>query len=199
MPEAKDLVHVALDESRILILGAQILLGFQYRAAFESAFGKFPVVSQQLAILGLGLWLVTITFLMLPVSYHHLVGHGEARIELNTVATAVTAWALLPFAASIGIGLFIVTDREGASSIAVNNDRLIIPSHIWDQSKATQSLGSLSISASGAYARWAAMQDIQARTDQPKAKWRYQAPLVGYVLLANAGAFALALSARKKP
>lgn len=31
-------VKIALDETRILILGAQILLGFQLRAVFQDAF-----------------------------------------------------------------------------------------------------------------------------------------------------------------
>jgi undecaprenyl-diphosphatase len=43
------------------------------------------------------------------------------------------------------------------------------------------------------------MQDIQTTANQRKANWRYRAPLLGYVLLANVGALALALSARKKP
>ncbi len=43
------------------------------------------------------------------------------------------------------------------------------------------------------------MQDIQARADQTKTDSRYRVPLLGYLLLINAGSLALALSARKKP
>jgi hypothetical protein len=35
----------ALNESRILILGAQVLLGFQFRSAFEPGFSELPRLS----------------------------------------------------------------------------------------------------------------------------------------------------------
>lgn len=40
MARLKDKVQNALDEARLLILGTQVLLGFQYRAAFERGFDK---------------------------------------------------------------------------------------------------------------------------------------------------------------
>ena len=35
-------VKIALDETRMLILGAQILLGFQFRGAFSDGFDQLP-------------------------------------------------------------------------------------------------------------------------------------------------------------
>ena len=39
-------VKIALDETRILVLGAQILIGFQLRAAYEKLFDQLPAGSR---------------------------------------------------------------------------------------------------------------------------------------------------------
>jgi hypothetical protein len=36
-------VKIALDETRMLILGVQILVGFQFRIVFEDAFDRLPL------------------------------------------------------------------------------------------------------------------------------------------------------------
>jgi hypothetical protein len=37
-------VKIALDETRILILGAQILLGFQFRGVFSDGYEQLPTM-----------------------------------------------------------------------------------------------------------------------------------------------------------
>jgi len=46
MTRLKDKIKLTLDESRMLVLGAQILLGFQFRSVFEAAFDRLPRSSQ---------------------------------------------------------------------------------------------------------------------------------------------------------
>jgi len=46
MAKLNQKIKTALDESRMLILGTQIFLGFQYRAIFEKTFEKLPPTSQ---------------------------------------------------------------------------------------------------------------------------------------------------------
>jgi hypothetical protein len=67
MAELKDKIKIALDESRMLVLGTQILLGFQFRSAFEPAFEQLPKSSQYLKMFGLMILLVAITLIMAPV------------------------------------------------------------------------------------------------------------------------------------
>ena len=43
-------VKVALDETRMLILGAQILLGFQFRGVFGDGYDQLPADSRYLSI-----------------------------------------------------------------------------------------------------------------------------------------------------
>ena len=48
MAALTDKVQNALDESRILILGAQVFIGFQFRSVLETGFATLPVASQYL-------------------------------------------------------------------------------------------------------------------------------------------------------
>jgi len=45
MAELKDKVQKVLSENRTLVLGAQILLGFQYQAVFRPKFEDLPPLS----------------------------------------------------------------------------------------------------------------------------------------------------------
>src|SRR5438270_1638175 len=77
-------VKNALDEARILVLGTQVLLGFQYRAFFEPSFAKLPRCQQSLNLVGLALLLVVIALVMLPAARHRIVERGRDTPELHT-------------------------------------------------------------------------------------------------------------------
>ncbi|MFL5311070.1 MAG: DUF6328 family protein [Myxococcales bacterium] len=99
-------VKNALDEARILVLGVQVLLGFQYRAFFEPAFDKLPRFNQCLKLAGLGLLLGVIGLILLPASRHRLVERGEDTSALHRFTLNVVGLALLPFAAALGLDLY---------------------------------------------------------------------------------------------
>jgi len=101
----------ALNESRILILGAQFLLGFQFRSAFEPGFSELPRLSQGLTMAGLGLLLIALALLISPAAYHRIVERGEDSKWLYRFSSTVMNWALLPFAFSLAIDFYVVTER----------------------------------------------------------------------------------------
>ena len=111
MLKLKDKIKVVLDEGRMLILGAQVLLGFQYRSVFEAGFDKLPASSQLLKLMGLCLMLLAIMLLMSPGAFHRIVADGEDREEVHSFATSVMDWALLPFALSLGIDVYVATQK----------------------------------------------------------------------------------------
>src|SRR5882762_470973 len=65
----KDKVQNALDETRMLILGAQVLLGFQFQAALQPAFERLPAFAQYLTVAGLGLMIVAVGLLISPGAF----------------------------------------------------------------------------------------------------------------------------------
>jgi hypothetical protein len=99
-------VKNALDEARILVLGTQVLLGFQYRAFFEPAFDRLPRMNQDLELVGLVLLLGVMGLLLVPAARHRLVERGEDTPALHRFTMKVMGAALVPFAAALGLDLF---------------------------------------------------------------------------------------------
>src|SRR5919108_6025908 len=70
-------VKNALDEARILVLGTQVLLGFQYRAFFEKGYDKLPPADRWCELAALVALLATVGALFLPASRHRIVEQGN--------------------------------------------------------------------------------------------------------------------------
>jgi hypothetical protein len=107
MAQLKDKVKTTLDEGRILVIGAQVLLGFQFRATLEPGFEKLSEHAKYMKLGGLGLLLIAVALLIWPCAYHQIVEDGEDTHELNRFATAVMGVALLPFALALGVDFFV--------------------------------------------------------------------------------------------
>lgn len=111
LAQLKDKIKTALDESRMLILGAQVLLGFQYRSVFESGFDKLPQSSQYLKLCGLGLMLVAVGLIMSPGAYHRIVEEGEDHEDVHRFTSNIMGLALMPFALGFSIDLYVATEK----------------------------------------------------------------------------------------
>jgi hypothetical protein len=111
MAKINDKVKNALDEARMLVLGAQVLVGFQFRSIFEKGFEALPLPSQLLKLCGLGLLLVAVGLIISPSAYHRLVERGEDTQEIHRYTSKLMSWALLPFALGLGIDLFVATQK----------------------------------------------------------------------------------------
>src|SRR5947199_7513522 len=109
MAQLKDKIQNALDEGRMLVLGSQVLLGFQYRSAFEPGFEKLPVSSQYLKLIALGLMLFALGLLLAPGAHHRIVEEGEDTHRLHRFSSRVMGYALLPFAIALGLDLYVAS------------------------------------------------------------------------------------------
>jgi len=107
----KDKIKLTLDESRMLILGAQILLGFHFRAAFEAAFDRLPRSSQLLKLSALLILLTAIALIMAPGSYHRIVRAGSDAEDVQQFATTVMDVALIPFLVAFAMDIYVTTGR----------------------------------------------------------------------------------------
>lgn len=111
MARLKDKVQNALDEARLLILGTQVLLGIEYRAAFERGFAKLPDRSQYLNLAGLCLLLIALALLIWPGAFHRIVARGEDTESVHQFTTAVTEWALIPFGIGLSLNVFVAAEK----------------------------------------------------------------------------------------
>jgi hypothetical protein len=107
----KDRVQDALDENRMLVLGVQVLIGFDYRAAFEKGFELLPRAAQLLKLTSLSVLLVTFALLITPGADHRLCERGEDTPAFHRFASTFASLALFPFAAAMGIDLAIACCR----------------------------------------------------------------------------------------
>jgi hypothetical protein len=112
-----DKVKDALDEVRMLILGTQILFGFQFNAVFREGFDKLPRSSQLLDGVALVLMLTVVVLLLFPPAWHRIVEEGKDSERLLRLVTRIGCGALLPFAAALGIDLYVLL-REVVGPVA---------------------------------------------------------------------------------
>lgn len=126
-------VKTALDETRILILGAQILLGFQLRGAFSDAYEQLPAYARHLDGLALGLMVIAVGLLIAPGPYHRIVEGGEDSGAFHGVVTGLADLALLPFALALGLDVFLPAERVfgGAGAIAAGGLAALIALALW--------------------------------------------------------------------
>jgi amino acid permease len=119
MAKLKDKVQNTLDEARMLVLGAQVLLGFQSRAVFEPGFERLARHAQYFDLGALGLMLVGVALLMTPAAYHQIVEAGEDSKDLERFASNTMTLALIPFALGLGINLFIIVEKLNGTAYGI--------------------------------------------------------------------------------
>jgi hypothetical protein len=104
-------VKNALDESRILVLGSQVLLGFQYRAFFEKGYDKLGSAERALEIVALFALLLTVGTLFLPAARHRLVEHGVDTGAFHRFTMSVMRFVLFPFAIGLSFDLAVAGNQ----------------------------------------------------------------------------------------
>ncbi|HYZ22963.1 MAG TPA: DUF6328 family protein [Rhodopila sp.] len=104
-------VKTALDETRTLILGAQILLGFQFQSAFRPRFQELPAHGMVSLGCALGLLLATVGLLIAPSAFHRIAERGASTGRTQVVAGRCAEVALLPFAAALGLDLSVALEQ----------------------------------------------------------------------------------------
>ena len=107
MTQLKDKIQNALDESRMLILGAEILVGFEFTAVFQEGFKHLSIASQNLNLGALVLMLITVALLISPAAFHQLTERGQDSVALHQFTTHVMEMALLPFAFALGANVYL--------------------------------------------------------------------------------------------
>lgn len=103
MTPLKDKVRNALDEARMLVLCAQILLGFKFNGAFHPGFEQLPPLARWLMMLSLAALLIAFALLLLPTAVHHLAEGGEDTVRMHGTTGILMALALVPFAAALAL------------------------------------------------------------------------------------------------
>jgi uncharacterized membrane protein len=91
-------VRHALNEARMLVLGVQVLLGFEMRAFFEPRFDALPPAERWLKLAGFSVLLGVLGLLLAPAARHRLVEQGRDTAAFHRFVQGCMELALLPFA-----------------------------------------------------------------------------------------------------
>jgi hypothetical protein len=110
LTELRQKVKNALNEGRTLVLGAEVLIGFEFRAAFQPKFEELSLATRYSRLIGLCLILVALALLIAPATYHRIVEKGSDSTSLLDYITRTIEIALLPFALGLGIDLYLAAE-----------------------------------------------------------------------------------------
>jgi hypothetical protein len=113
MASLRGKVKNAIDEARMLVLGAQVLLGFQYRGFFEKKYEQLGPAERGLQLAGLFALLLTIGALFLLAARHRIVEQGRDSSRFHRFTLAIMRFTLLPFAAALSCDLAIAGHSVG--------------------------------------------------------------------------------------
>lgn len=109
-------IKTALGETRLLILGAQILVGFHLNATFQNGFPQLAPTARGLHAFAFLSMVCVVGLLIAPSMQHRIVEGGHDSQRILRATSHFADWALLPFAIALGIDLYIVVDyRFGAA------------------------------------------------------------------------------------
>src|ERR1700760_83938 len=100
------------------MLGAQILLGFQFNGAFQQRFDNLPHPAKIANAGALGLMLASVGLLIAPSAFHRIADRGESTGRTKMMTGRLAAAALLPFAAALGIDIGIAATRGFGDTLA---------------------------------------------------------------------------------
>jgi hypothetical protein len=129
-----DKIKQVLTEGRIVLPGAQALLGFQLSGFFTDAFEKLPRESQLLHLAALSCVAITAILLMTPPAYHRIVEKGEETERFHKVANRFIISAMIPLALGIAIDFYVVLNKvthAAGISLALSAAVLVLFYCLW--------------------------------------------------------------------
>ena len=111
-------IQHALTEARVVLPGAQAILGFQFVAVLLGGFETLPSSSRYLHVASLTLVTLSTILLMTPAAYHRIVEKGEATEHFFRLASAMVLWSLIPLSCGTCGDFFILARKISGSMLA---------------------------------------------------------------------------------
>ena len=108
-----------LTEARVILPGAQALLGFHLVIPFADSFERLPFASKVVHLVALGFLTLAVIRLMAPAAFHHIVYAGEDTPEFHALGTRFL------LAASVTPAFGVAADVGVVVAKVVDSDRLV--------------------------------------------------------------------------
>jgi Family of unknown function (DUF6328) len=114
----EDKIVQVLTEARVVIPGAQALVGFQLAITLMDAYEKLPRSSRELHLAALAADTAAVIFLMAPAAYHRIVERGEDTERFHKFASAMVLLALAVLPPAFALDLAVVVRKQTESVAA---------------------------------------------------------------------------------
>jgi len=129
-----DRIEQMLTEARVVLPGAQALLGFQFVVTLSDAFQKLPPPDQTIHFLSLGAIALAIMLLIAPAAVHRLTFHGQDVERFHGTGSLLVTVALVPVAMGIAGDLYVILNlvlRDTAAAAALAGVLLLSLLALW--------------------------------------------------------------------
>jgi hypothetical protein len=114
--KVKTKIEHVLTEIRVVLPGAQALLGFGFITFLTEGFEKLPDSSKYAHLASLSLISLAIVLMMTPAAYHRLVERGEATEHFHRFASRMLLASMVSLALGISGDFFVVARKVTESA-----------------------------------------------------------------------------------
>lgn len=129
-----DRVNQVMTEARVVLPGAQAMLGFQFITFFEKSFQELPSAIKGVHLACASLIALTVVLLMTPAAFHRVAEGGEESERLVRVAARCVVGAMIPLALGMSGDFFVIVVKITQSvplAIAAGGITLVVFSALW--------------------------------------------------------------------
>lgn len=104
-------IEQMLTEARVILPGAQALLGFQFVVMLTKAFAELPAAARTVHLVALMSLALTIILLIAPAAIHRLTFGGNDDPRMHALGSLLMSVALLPLALGLSCDIWIALTK----------------------------------------------------------------------------------------
>jgi Family of unknown function (DUF6328) len=104
-------IENALNETRMLLLGSQVLVGFSYTICFEPSFNQLPAAARLAQVASVGILTAAMGWLIWPVAFHQIAEQGHETEKFHSFTSRILDWALLPIGVALGLTFYAASTK----------------------------------------------------------------------------------------
>ncbi|MBV9992764.1 MAG: hypothetical protein JOZ72_15900 [Alphaproteobacteria bacterium] len=105
-----------LTEARVILPGAQALLGFQFIVTMTKAFERLSVLDRDIHFIALAAVALAVMLLLTPAAVHRLTFEGRDSERFHSIGSAFVSAALAPLALGIAADFYVTVAKMTANA-----------------------------------------------------------------------------------
>ena len=106
-PPLHEKINQMRTEARVILPGAQALLGFQFIVTMTKTFAELNANIQLVHFIALAAVLLAVVLLIAPAAVHRLGFAGEDTASMHTIGSLLVTAALVPLAIGIAADMYV--------------------------------------------------------------------------------------------